>query len=96
MEALLKRTGLANEGALSRALESARPWWRTARQACAQHARLPLGQLLRRPGEMLVSPQRLDIVFPLRLQDIRVRRAGFDIDPGYLPWLDCVLRFHYR
>lgn len=73
----------------------AQTWWLKARHACVRDARLPLLRLLRRPGELLVSPQRLDVVMPLRCLDIRLRRAGFDIDPGYLPWLDVVLRFHY-
>ena len=26
----------------------------------------------------------------------RVRRAGLDLDPGYVPWLGCVVRFLYE
>lgn len=73
----------------------AETWWLKARHACVRDARLPLLRLLRRPGELLLSDHRIDIVMPLRTLDIRLRRAGFDIDPGYLPWLDVVLRFHY-
>lgn len=73
----------------------AQAWWLKVRRACVRDARLPLLRLLRRPGELLLSDHRIDIVMPLRTLDIRLRRAGFDIDPGYLPWLDAVLRFHY-
>jgi len=24
-----------------------------------------------------------------------VRRVALDVDPGWLPWLGCVVRFHY-
>jgi len=36
-----------------------------------------------------------ELRLPLAQADIRLRRAGFDIDPGYLPWLDTVVHFHY-
>lgn len=77
------------------ALVEAEAWWLKVRRACVRDARLPLLRLLRRPGELLLSDHRIDVVMPLRTLDIRLRRAGFDIDPGYLPWLDAVLRFHY-
>jgi hypothetical protein len=34
-------------------------------------------------------------MFRLELVDIRVRRAGLDIDPGWTPWLLRVIHFHY-
>jgi len=70
-------------------------WWRRARWACVRQARLPLRRLLHRPGRVWLSPQRIDLWLPLARAHIRIRRAGFDIDPGYVPWLDCVIRFHY-
>lgn len=70
-------------------------WWRRARIAVLRDARLPLRRVLRRRGELWFAPHRLDIVFPLQAADVRLRRAGFDLDPGYLPWLDSVVRFHY-
>jgi len=70
-------------------------WWRRARWACVRQARLPMRRLLHRPGRLWLSPQRIDLWLPLPSADIRIRRAGFDIDPGYLPWLDCVIHYHY-
>ena len=70
-------------------------WWRRARWACVRQARLPLRRLLRRPGRIWLSTHRIDLWLPLAQADIRIRRAGFDIDPGYVPWLDCVIHFHY-
>ena len=70
-------------------------WWRRARFACMRQTRLPLRRLLHRPGRAWLSPHRIDLMLPLASADIRIRRAGCDIDPGYVPWLDCVIHFHY-
>lgn len=77
------------------AAEDLSAWWRRMRLATLRDARLPLRRLIQRPGEIWSSPHRLDVVSPLRAADLRIRRAGFDLDPGYLPWLDTVIRFHY-
>jgi hypothetical protein len=69
--------------------------WHTARRHTLQHARLPLQRLLHRPGQVWLAPHRVDVQFPLRSAHIGIRRAGLDIDPGYLPWLDTVVHFHY-
>ena len=36
-----------------------------------------------------------DVTWPLAGADLALRRAGWDIDPGWLPWIGRVLRFHY-
>ena len=36
-----------------------------------------------------------DVVLPLDTVDLRVRRLGLDSDPGYVPWLGRILRFHF-
>jgi hypothetical protein len=35
------------------------------------------------------------VFFDLAAADVRVRRSGLDIDPGWVPWLGRVVRFHY-
>lgn len=70
--------------------------WRELRCHLLRHTRLPLRRLLHRPGQVWLSPHRVDVLFALRSADIRIRRAGLDIDPGHLPWLDSVIHFHYR
>jgi hypothetical protein len=70
-------------------------WHRALRLHALQQARLPLHRVMRRPGTVLLSPHRADVWLPLPQVDIRLRRAGFDLDPGWLPWLDCIVRFHY-
>lgn len=71
------------------------PWLRTARLAAAHDARLPLLRIARRHGTAWISPERIDIEFPPAALDLRIRRAGFDIDPGFVPWLDRIVHFHY-
>lgn len=44
-------------------------------------------QILRVPGWIEPGPERIQIHLPLDRVDIRVRRAGLDFNPGYLPWL---------
>ena len=55
-------------------------------------------------GRMEITPsqQRSDrndifsaVLFDLTRVDIRIRRAGLDIDPGWVPWLARVVLFHY-
>jgi len=70
-------------------------WQRMLRLHALQTTRLPLRRVLRRPGRLLIAPHRVDVLLPLAQADIRLRRAGFDIDPGYLPWLDTIVHFHY-
>jgi hypothetical protein len=56
---------------------------------------LALGELVRRPGRISNTRTHLDITLDLRRADVRVRKAGLDIDPGWLPWFGKVVRFHY-
>ena len=81
------------------ALEAPAPasdaWLRRARLAAVRDARLPLRRIARRRGGVLVSDTRIDVVFPAEAADVRIRRAGFDLDPGFLPWLGRSVRFHY-
>ncbi len=42
------------------------------------------------------DPGWLEARFSLRDVSIDLRRAGLDVDPGWLPWLGCVVRFVYE
>ncbi len=67
--------------------------------ACRRHLRLKLNiglhSLVHRPATMLITPTHVDVRLPIEVVDLRIRRAGLDIDPGWVPWLGRVLRFHY-
>lgn len=70
-------------------------WQLAARRWLAAHASLTLNKLIRRPGYVARTRTHLDVFFALRDADIRVRRAGLDLDPGWLPWCGRVVLFHY-
>lgn len=65
------------------------------RRSCRRHARLGLADLARRPGRIAATRTHLDVVFDVQQTDLRVRRLGLDVDPGWVPWLGRVVRFHY-
>jgi hypothetical protein len=54
-----------------------------------------VGSELQLTARVRVSPSHVDVVAGLDAASIRVRRAGFDIDPGWVPTLGRVLLFHY-
>ena len=45
---------------------------------------------------IVADPGWLEAHFPLSTVSIDLRRAGLDLDPGYLPWLGVVVRFVYE
>lgn len=70
-------------------------WLTTARRWLRRQARIGLASLVRRPGRLGLTPTHLDMHFALSTVDLRVRRLGLDIDPGWLPWFGRVVSFHY-
>ncbi len=72
-----------------------RVWTLAARLWCWRNARLSVGDIVLRNGVFSVNRTDLDVSLPLELADIRVRRVGLDLDPGWLPWFGRVVRFHY-
>jgi len=56
---------------------------------------LDLVSLCQRRGSIHFEPGWIDIHQPIAQVDVRVRRAALDLNPGWLPWLGCVLRFIY-
>ena len=66
-----------------------------ARRWLHRHARLGLVSLVRRPARLSLTSTHIDVRFPLAGADLRVRRAGLDLDPGWLPWFGRVLAFQF-
>jgi hypothetical protein len=54
-----------------------------------------LARLLLRPGRLVLTRWSADLTWPLATADIALRRAGWDIDPGWLPWIGRVVRLRY-
>ena len=66
-----------------------------ARHWLQRRARLGLVALVRRPARLAFTATHIDVRFPLAGADVRVRRAGLDIDPGWLPWFGRVVAFQF-
>ncbi len=73
-----------------------RVWCLAVRRWCWRVAGIPAREVITRSGVFSVNRTDLDVSLPLDRTDLRVRRAGLDLDPGWLPWFGRVVRFHYR
>ncbi|MCJ0874248.1 hypothetical protein [Streptomyces sp. AP-93] len=51
--------------------------------------------LARRPGRIAAAPGWIEAHLDLSDTDPDIRRAGLDLDPGWLPWLGAVVRYVY-
>jgi hypothetical protein len=72
-----------------------RHWIRRLQRSLRRTARLGLSSLVFRTGRLVFTETHIDVLFRLDAADIRVRRAGLDIDPGWASWLGRVVHFHY-
>jgi len=75
-----------------------RVWTVATKRWCWRMGRITLDEIVHRDGRVWLTRTDLDVTFPLASADLRIRRIGLDIDPGWLPWFgECgrVVRFHY-
>jgi hypothetical protein len=93
----------ANFAAPARALfesgDLLRLWSLAVRRWCWRSGRVTVPEIVNRQGLVWLTRSDLDVTLPLNEIDIRIRRIGLDIDPGWLPWFGefgRVVRFHYR
>lgn len=56
---------------------------------------LTLADVVRRPARMGWTRTHVDVFLRARDADLRIRRLGLDLDPGWVPWLARVVTFHY-
>jgi hypothetical protein len=70
-------------------------WLRATRRWLRRAGRIGLASLVLRPARLSITPTHCDLHFRLQDADLRVRRVGLDIDPGWLPWFGRVVSFHY-
>jgi hypothetical protein len=54
-----------------------------------------LTKLMTRAGSFAFTRTHLNVFLAQEAMDLRVRRAGLDLDPGWTPWLGKVVAFHY-
>jgi hypothetical protein len=71
-------------------------WLSACRRWLRRRARIGLASLVVRPARLALTSTHADMFFALNGADVRVRRAGLDIDPGWVPWLGKVIAFHYE
>ena len=72
-----------------------RVWVLGVRRWCWQAGKITVREIVTRRGRFSASRVDLDVSLPLDEADIRIRRVGLDLDPGWLPWFGRVVRFHY-
>jgi hypothetical protein len=66
-----------------------------AHHECRRLTTLSLRDLVRRPATVSLTETHVDVFFRLGDADARIRRAGLDVDPGWVLWLQRVVAFHY-
>jgi hypothetical protein len=70
-------------------------WLTGCRRLLRRRVRIGLASLVLRPARLTFTTTHVDVFFTLNAADVRVRRAGLDLDPGWVPWLRRVVSFHY-
>lgn len=81
-------TEAEGQGEAAILLADARRWLHRA-------GRIGLVRLVRRRGHVCATATHVDLHFPLGDCELRLRRLGLDIDPGWLPWFGRVVAFHF-
>jgi hypothetical protein len=66
------------------------------RRWCWKNGRITVREIVNRRGYVTLTRTDLDVTLSIDAADIRIRRIGLDLDPGWLPWFGRVVRFHYR
>jgi hypothetical protein len=75
---------------------SLRIWLIRTRRWCWKNGRISVREIVNRSGYVTLTRTDLDVTLSIDSADIRIRRIGLDLDPGWLPWFGRVVRFHYR
>jgi hypothetical protein len=55
-----------------------------------------VSRVARKRGEVVGEPGWIEVHLDLDDVDVEIRRAGLDLDPGWIPWLGVVVRFLYE
>lgn len=51
--------------------------------------------LVQRPATLRIEPGWVEVCFEPDQVDTRIRRLALDLDPGWVPWCQAVVRFRY-
>ena len=75
--------------------DAAQRWLIAARRQLRQHAGMGLAELCTRPAMVSWGRTHIEVYFGQNDADLRVRRLGLDLDPGWIVWLERVVVFVY-
>jgi hypothetical protein len=78
-----------------RAAALAAQWSAWLDEAAPDLAEPRLAAVCRRDGRLRLEPGWIEVHLPLASIETGIRRLGLDLDPGWLPWLGCVVRICY-
>ena len=70
-------------------------WGVAVRRWLRRRAGAGVATVVLRPGGLDHTPTHVDVRLGLDAAELAVRRAGLDVDPGWVPWLGRVVAFHY-
>ena len=70
-------------------------WINASRRRLRRRARIGIATLVRRPARVALTATNVDVWLAPETVSLAVRRHGLDLDPGWVPWLGRVVRFHY-
>jgi hypothetical protein len=73
-----------------------RIWMLNIRRWCWRNGHISVREIVRRPGYVTLTSTDLDVTLSIDSADVRIRRIGLDLDPGWLSWFGRVVHFHYR
>jgi hypothetical protein len=76
--------------------QQAQIWLTAVRRWLRRRLGIGLASLVLRPARLGHTATHLDMHFYVNDVDMRVRRLGLDIDPGWLPWFGQVVTYHYQ
>ena len=60
-----------------------------------RYAKMGVRELARRTGRVSITRTHIDVNFDHRQADIRIRKTGLDLNPGWTPFLGKVVQFQY-
>ena len=71
-------------------------WMNSISQWLRQQTAITLPELVLRPATVTWTRTHVDVWLDPTQADIRIRRAGLDLDPGWIDWFGKVVHFHYE
>lgn len=76
-------------------LRAAQAWQLAAQRWLRRYLGLSLRALVLRPAGLVHTPTHVELQFDHAQVDLRVRRAGLDLDPGWVAWFARVVSIGY-